>query len=219
MVDTETAIHHAVPVFVQIFYGRVLDTARARDVYERWVDEVAPGADGWQGSTAGITDDGEMIAVVRYASPEAARRSNERPEQNEWWQEMREQFTGDVAVHDCTNIAMFGGEEWGDAGFCEIVQGYLAQLGDMLEVRFLEIEEHYKRSPDLQQIGGLIADHGDGGGFTEMIFFPSEEQALDESGERLRPEISSLEALSPYIANLRHLSIREPLIHGRRQPE
>ncbi|MDP8971261.1 MAG: hypothetical protein M3N52_12365 [Actinomycetota bacterium] len=216
MVDTESAIHHAVPVFVQIFQGRVLNAARARDVFERWIEEVAPGADGWQGSTAGITEDGEMIAVVRFASPEAARRSNERPEQNEWWEEMRQQFTDDVTFHDCTNIAMFGGEEWGDAGFVEVVQGYMADLGDMMEVRFLEIEEHYKRSPELEILGGLIADHGDGGGFTELVLFRSEQQALDEEGRNLRPEISSLEALSPYIANLRHLTIRDPWIYGRR---
>jgi len=37
----------------------------------RWIQELAPVALGWLGSTGGVTDDGRFIAVARFGSREA----------------------------------------------------------------------------------------------------------------------------------------------------
>ncbi|HWB72531.1 MAG TPA: hypothetical protein VG452_09950 [Egibacteraceae bacterium] len=211
MADTEAAIHHASPIFVQIFQGPVMDNARARELYDQWAGTIAPGADGWLGSTAGVTDEGEFIAVVRFASGESARRSNERAEQAEWWQSMKEQFVGDVTFHDCTSIAEFGGGAWAHAGFVQIVQGWATDLRDVMELRFVDIEDHYTRSRHLQMAAGLVCDHADGGGFSEVIYFPSEKEARDpDSQELYREGVASLETLAQHVTNLRYLTLRDP---------
>jgi hypothetical protein len=48
---------------------------------DKRVAEVADGAIGWLGSTGGVTDDGRLVALVRFESAEAAQQSSDRPEQ------------------------------------------------------------------------------------------------------------------------------------------
>ena len=52
---------------------------------DQWVAELGPTADGWLGSTAGITDEGWFVGLARFDSESAARRNSERPEQGAWW--------------------------------------------------------------------------------------------------------------------------------------
>ena len=42
-------------MFVQVITGKVTDAAAVRAAFDRWLDELAPGAKGWLGSTAGVT--------------------------------------------------------------------------------------------------------------------------------------------------------------------
>ena len=53
-------------MFVQVIQGNVSDAAAVRARFERWRAELAPGADGWLGSTAGVTDDGRLVVVARF---------------------------------------------------------------------------------------------------------------------------------------------------------
>jgi hypothetical protein len=66
-------------MFVQVFQGKVSDAAGVRDRLETWVRDLAPGAHGWLGSTAGVTDAGDLIALARFESEEAAQRNSDRP--------------------------------------------------------------------------------------------------------------------------------------------
>ena len=43
-------------MFVQAFEGRVADQDGLRRQLERWMTELRPGAHGFLGSTAGVTD-------------------------------------------------------------------------------------------------------------------------------------------------------------------
>jgi hypothetical protein len=90
-------------VFIQIIQGRATNPDGIRTELDRWKAELAPGADGWLGSTAGITDDGYFIAVVRFASEELARRNSDRPEQDAWWNQLA-QHLAEVAFHDSTRV-------------------------------------------------------------------------------------------------------------------
>jgi hypothetical protein len=40
-------------VFVQVIQGQVADAGKVRAALDRWAQELAPGATGWLGSTAG----------------------------------------------------------------------------------------------------------------------------------------------------------------------
>ena len=66
-------------MFVQVIQGKVSDAAAVRARMDTWMKELAAGADGWLGSTAGVTDDGDFVALARFESEEAARRNSDRP--------------------------------------------------------------------------------------------------------------------------------------------
>ncbi|MDP8931431.1 MAG: hypothetical protein M3O70_23395, partial [Actinomycetota bacterium] len=68
-------------IFVQVIQGSVRDREEAQKTWERWFDEVAPDSVGWLASTAGFSDS-EFIAIMTFASDEAARRNAQRPEQD-----------------------------------------------------------------------------------------------------------------------------------------
>ena len=91
-------------MFIQVIKGHVADAAPVRAHLERWVAEVAPGAEGWLGSTAGVTDDGLLVALARFESEEAARRNSDRPEQSAWWEELSAQFTDEPVFQDSTSV-------------------------------------------------------------------------------------------------------------------
>lgn len=73
-------------MFVQVIQGPVSDVEAVRATVDRGLREPEPGAEGWLGCTYGVTDDGTLIAVVRFESAEAAQRNAARPEQQAWWQ-------------------------------------------------------------------------------------------------------------------------------------
>ena len=61
-------------MFIQVMQGRATNPDGIHAELDRWRAELQPGADpgadGWLGSTSGVTDDGRFIAVVRFASEE-----------------------------------------------------------------------------------------------------------------------------------------------------
>ena len=75
-------------MFIQVIQGRAINPDGIRAAADRWNAELQPGAEGWLGSTSGVTDDGRFIAVVRFQSEELARRNSDRPEQGDWWNQM-----------------------------------------------------------------------------------------------------------------------------------
>ena len=87
-------------MFVQVIQGQVSDAGQARAAMDRWTKELAPGAEGWLGSTAGVTEEGWLVALARFESEEAAQRNSDRPEQDAWWSETATLFTGPVAFQN-----------------------------------------------------------------------------------------------------------------------
>jgi hypothetical protein len=80
-------------MFVQVIRGRVSDAAQVRAQLHRWAAHLAPEAVAWLGSTAGITDDGILVALARFESEEAARQNSDRPQQTAWWEQTATLFT------------------------------------------------------------------------------------------------------------------------------
>ena len=95
-------------MFVQVMEGRVRDVEGLRAQVDRWRAELAPGATGFLGTTAGTTADGNFIAIVRFESEEAARANSDRPEQGEWWAATSGLYEGDVTFTDCPDVDTFG---------------------------------------------------------------------------------------------------------------
>lgn len=169
-------------MFVQFIRAQVGDEAAVRRVMERWEQELRPGADGFLGSTTGITTAGEMVAVVRFASEEQARRNSDRPEQGAWWAELEKAFAGPASFleSDDVDVSMGGGSD--DAGFVQIMIG----RGDRAAATAAnspDAEAILRRErPDV--IGSLTL-WADDNRFVDVIYFTSEADArAAESGER-----------------------------------
>jgi hypothetical protein len=168
-----------VHMFVQVILGRVADTGRLRERWEAWAEHLAPGADGWIGSTAGITGDGDFVLVARFDSEAAARRNSARTEQDTWWHETVSALDGDPEFHDSADVSVAIGAPSDDAGFVQVMR---ARVGD--RARFVNIEEQlagpfHRARPDL--LGALRAWHADGT-LTAVDWFSSVAEA--RAGER-----------------------------------
>jgi hypothetical protein len=110
-------------VFVQVIQGQVADAEQLRAAMDRWAQELAPGATGWLGSTAGVTEDGRFIALARFQSQEAARRNSNRPEQDRWWAETAELFAGEATFNDSSDVTVDLTGDPDAAGFVQVIQG------------------------------------------------------------------------------------------------
>jgi hypothetical protein len=163
-------------MFIQIIQGTVTDPDALQRSVERWRNEIKPGAHGYLGSTGGVTPDGRGITMVRFESEADAQANSERPEQGAWWNEASKAFGDDVTFHNCNEIeALFGGGD-NSAGFVQVLQGRTNDQEQMRKTgREIQDELHALR-PDI--LGVVVAFHGDGG-FTQAIYFSSEEAARD----------------------------------------
>lgn len=189
-------------MFAQIVQGRVSDPAGVRKQWERWVDEIKPGAQGFLGSTGGITADGEFITIARFESEEAARANSDRPEQGAWWEETS-QYIEDPMFHDCTLVDVFGGGGSDDAGFVQVIQG---KTKDVERSRDLDARmEPGMRELRPDVIGGVNAWHPDNGRFTTFIYFTSEAEARAKE-----KEMENDESFGEYMREMQELSDGEP---------
>jgi hypothetical protein len=200
-------------VFVQVFQGQVTDAGQVRQALEDWVQRLAPGAEGWLGSTAGVTDEGTFIGVARFASAEDARRNSGRALQGEWWSGLSKLFSGEVAFHDCSVVDLARGGGADRAGFVQVIQGRttdaarLRELAEVLDHRFPDLR------PDL--LGFVTAVHdGEEGAFTQIAYFTSEEEA--RSGEESDPgeAAETLREEGELMQDVRYLDLREPWLHS-----
>jgi hypothetical protein len=117
-------------MFVQVLQGHIHDRTDAREAVDRWVRDLAPGAEGWLGATAGVTADNMFIMLNRFDTPEAAQRNSHRHEHQVWWTEISKLFAREMALHDCTVTEMIGGDERGcmdHAGFVQVIQGKIPE--------------------------------------------------------------------------------------------
>ena len=196
-------------MFVQVIQGKVADPGKARAALDQWTEALAPGATGWLGSTAGVTDDGTFIALARFESQEAARRNSERPEQDKWWSETAKLFTGEPTFHDSTDVEVDLVGDPDRAGFVQIMQG---RITDPARAKAIMAEDSGERAayrPDV--LGTMVAQH-DGGNYTMAVYFTSEEDARE--GERKAPPA----ALQAQMEQMNALMVGAPTFLDLKQP-
>jgi hypothetical protein len=196
-------------VFVQVIQGQVGDAGQVRAALDRWAQELAPGATGWLGSTAGVANDGRFIALARFESEEAARRNSDRPEQDRWWAETAKLFLGEATFHDSNDVVVDVTGEPDDAGFVQVMQGRSSDPARARELMGGDAGEWAAFRPDI--IGSVAVGH-DGGAYTMAIYFTSEEAARE--GERKEPPAE----LKAQMEQMDALSVGEPEFFDLRQP-
>src|SRR5262245_23498987 len=94
-------------MFVQIMESRARDAEAVKRMGERWEAELRPGAQGFLGSTGGVTADGRFIALARFESEAAARANSDLPGQGEWFAELEQQLDGPVTFAESSDVDLF----------------------------------------------------------------------------------------------------------------
>jgi hypothetical protein len=196
-------------MFIQVIQGRATNPPGIRRDLGRWQRQLAAGADGWLGSTTGITEDGWSISVIRFASEEQARRNSERPEQREWWRDAS-QHLARVVSHDAPTVHTYRGGGSDAAGFVQFLQGHTDDMERMVSLGRDQEQVLARDAPNL--LGMSLAEHADRpGDFTQTMYFTSEQDARRSEQERsakadepVRSELRSL------MTNLRSFDLRDP---------
>jgi hypothetical protein len=195
-------------MFVQVIQGHVSDAAQLKAALDRWYSELAPGAAGWLGSTGGVTEDGTVIALVRFESEEAARRNGERPEQDQWWSETSKLFS-DVSFFDSDDVDVDIIGDPDAAGFVQVMRGRGGDSARARELMSENSDEWAAFRPEI--LATLSAAHADGS-WTMAIYFTSEEAARE--GETKEPP----EALRAQMEEMNSLMEGEPEFFDLKQP-
>lgn len=196
-------------MFVQVIQGQVSEPERVHAALDRWSQSLAPGATGWLGSTAGVTDDGTFIALVRFESEEAAQRNSDRPEQDRWWAEAARLFSGEATFRNSGDVIVDTVGDPDQAGFVQVIQGRGTDPARARELMAQDSEEWAAFRPDI--IGSVGALH-EGGAYTMALYFTSEAEARE--GERKEPP----PALKEQMDEMNALSVGVPDFFDIRQP-
>lgn len=197
-------------MFVQMIEGRVSDRDGLHRQMDQWKSDLRPGATGFLGSTAGVTDDGYGIAFARFESAAVAKANSERPEQGRWWAEAEKCFAGDVTFTDSEDVETFVDGGSNDAGFVQIMRGS-ADRGELhaLDAGFEEVASSLR--PDL--IGGLRVWTGPDR-YTHVNYFTSEAEARDGEQKELPSELAAQPAdFERLMANVEYRNLRDPWLY------
>lgn len=195
-------------MFLQVIIGRVADLGDLQASLRRWRTDLAPGAIGWLGSTAGMVGDDIFVSLARFETLEAARRNSDQPEQHQWWMETAKAFHAEPHFLDCEKVTTFGDGPSAEAGFVQVILAHGAsfeRLNAMMVPQEAAIMAH--RPEILGGISGATAE----GQLIDAIFFtdeasarageatpmPAEVQALMQQYERLVTIDSYLDLTEP----------------------
>jgi len=202
-------------MFVQVIQGSVKDASGLRKQWERWDQDLKPGAAGFLGNTAGITAGGEFIALVRFEGEDAARANSERSEQGAWWEETSKYIDG-VMFHDCRLVDLMGDGGSDDAGFVQVIQGKTTDIERARDLDRTAQDQMKEVRPDV--IGGIVAWHPENGRYTNAIYFTSEAEARAKEKESAdAPEVQEFmkewDAISD--GEPKYLDLTEPWFSSR----
>ena len=200
-------------MFIQIFQGHVPDPARVRALLDRWVAEVAPGAEGWLGSTAGVTDDGLLVALARFESEDAAGRNSDRPEQSAWWEQLSAEFTDEPVFRESSTVDVDTPGDPSSAGFVQVMEG---RTSDPDRARQLMADDPTDWASYRPDILGTVSIGHDGDAWTMAMYFTSEEAARE--GEKKEPPPEMLEMMEQMqaltLGEPTYLDLKDPWLHA-----
>jgi hypothetical protein len=185
-------------MFMQVIHGHVTDAEKAHQALDRWASELAPGATGWLGTTAGVTEDGTLVVLARFESAADARRNSDRPEQDQWWTALSKNFTGEATFFDSSDVVVDTNGDPDRAGFVQVIKG---RVTDPARARALmgrdDSGEWEQYRPDV--IGSVQAGD-DSGAYFMAIYFTSEAAAREgeskEPPQRMKDQMAEMERLT-----------------------
>ena len=200
-------------MFVQVIQGRTSNAEGLRRAFDRWEQDLAPGATGWLGTTGGITDDGRVIGIARFESAAAAARNSDRPEQSQWWQETERFFDGEVTFRNSEEVTVDLQGDPDRAGFVQVMQGRTTDPERLRELMALDPDTWARFRPDV--LGSVMVGH-DEGAWTMVLYFTSEAEAREgerrEAPPELLPAMQEMDKLS--VGDTEYLDLRQPILQS-----
>jgi hypothetical protein len=175
-------------MFVQVIQGQVTDAEQAHAAMDRWMEELAPEASGWLGTTAGVTADGRFIALARFDSAAAARRNSESPAQDKWWHEFSSALSGEATFHDTEDIVLDTHGNPDAAGFVQVMQGHGSNPERARELMGQHRDEWNAFRPEI--LGSEVAMYDDGD-YTMAMFFTTEAEARAGEQKEIPPDLQA----------------------------
>lgn len=202
---TRIPTKEVVILFIQIVEANG-DTSTAREAWDAWERDVRPSVTGYLGTTGGVTDDGRLLFVARFESPEAAAKNNDLAEQQQWYEKHLANLDG-LGFTNCSEVdELLGGGSDG-AGFVQLIRGKCSDPQKMREMGQRLETELSQRRPDV--LGGTVAWHDDDrNAFTQTMYFKSEEEARrNEADEAMG---GAPEDFTSLLSDLSFIDLHEP---------
>jgi hypothetical protein len=170
-------------MFIQVIQGKTSKPEALYAAFSQWARWI-----GGLGSTAGVTEDGRFIAVVRFESEEDARRNSYRPEQEWWWSETAKLFDGEPTFHDSTDVSVDIRSDPDRAGFVQVMQGRSSDPERARQLMDQDSDKWAAYRPDM--LGSVAVGHEDGD-YTMVMYFTSEAEAREGERKEVPPELQS----------------------------
>lgn len=200
-------------MFVQVIHATVHDQLEIEAEQRRWQEELMPGAEGFLGTTGGITNDGRFIMVVRFSSADAARSNSRRKEQHDWWERFSSHLAGEATFHESSDITTYLGGGKDDARFVQVMQGRVRDVDAARTLNERMEQEMPAQRPDI--LGGLTATYDDGH-FTDVVYFTSIEEARqNEKVMEENPPLEMQEWMSLLEGDLAFFDLEDPWLVSR----
>ncbi|MDP9433309.1 MAG: hypothetical protein M3P91_11495 [Actinomycetota bacterium] len=196
-------------MYAQVLQGNARDPGAVRAALDRWVQDLGPGAIGWLGTTAGVTDDGQLVALIRFDSATSARHNGERAEQAAWMSELRDFCDGELVVADSSRVLVDVVADPDAASFVQVIQGRSKDVHREFDLLEQNSGAWTSFRPDIvASLAMLHEDHT----WTMALYFTSEAAARE--GEAKEPPAEVAEQM----AAMDQLSDGEPEFFDLRQP-
>jgi hypothetical protein len=200
-------------MYIQVIQGRCNDADRLKKQLDLWEQTIASGADGWLGSTSGVTDDGTSVAVVRFESRAQADANSARPEQDAWWRETSGCFDGEPSFTDYDDAFEWLGGGSDDAGFVQVMRGRVGNPDGFRKFSQQPMEGLSEMRPEI--IGGTVAI-ADDGDFTQTIYFTSEAEAREGEKKEMPEDVQrDMQQAMGDMGDITYLDLRNPWFSGR----
>jgi len=199
-------------MFAQVIQGPVADREALHAAFDRWLEELAPSAIGWLGTTAGVTEDGICVAIARFEDAEQAKANSDRPEQDQFWAETSKLFTGEVTFLDSSDVVVDLQGNPDEAGFVQVIRGRTSDPARVRELMTQDSEEWASFRPDI--LGSVSVSSGDA--YTAVIYFTSEAQAREgekkEMPERMKAQMEEMNLLE--VGEPTFLDLKDPWLYS-----
>jgi hypothetical protein len=175
-------------MFAQVIQGKTSNQQALDAALNQWEQDLAPGATGWLGSTSGVTEDGRVIAVVRFESEDDARRNSNRAEQDQWWSQTSKLFDGEASFRDSNDVSVDVQGDPDQAQFVQVMQG---RSSDPERAKQLMDEDSDKWSAFRPDILGSVSIGHEDGGYTMVLYFTSEAEAREGERQEMPAELQA----------------------------